>query len=497
VGNIDPTHAGNEVSISAATGPARLLDGGGNSLKEYSTTPGPDALVSDKSLELNLAEYSSIGKLDDTPGAPPSVIKGGLSLGALANLIATNQNLEFNHTVQAWNPVTGGYLPGFPRATDDFQLLSQPVIARVGGVVPGQRQALVGTGLYQLHAYGDLGQEPAGWPKFTGGWLFATPAVGDMDGDGKLDVVTFTREGWAFAWKTDVPACDGSNAEWWTFHHDEHGTAQYGYDARPPGAPAELKGQFSGGALKLTWKAPGDDLECGNAKRFRILTADHKIQGPADGTQVGEFDAANVGQDESRTIDVPASLRDTGHTHVGIVYKDEAGNWGRPAELDLVNVSGGGSGGAGGTLGKGASRCIPRKLGASGRRIGPARIGGSLSALKRRYRVLRSTKTTARFCVRGGGRFVVAARKNKIYLVASTARGHTTRRIGPGRRLRRGRITGARRVGRGLFVGHRVGGGRVVYGSRGGKIRFLAVVKRSQAAHPRALKRSLRRLGFR
>jgi hypothetical protein len=37
----------------------------------------------------------------------------------------------------------------------------------------------------------------------------------------------------------------------------------------------------------------------------------------------------------------------------------------------------------------------------------------------------------------------------------------------------------------------------VVYGSRGGKIRFLAVVKRSQAAHPRALKRSLRRLGFR
>ena len=141
VGNIDPTHAGNEVSISAATGPARLLDGGGNSLKEYNTTPGPDALVSDKSLELNLAEYSSIGKLDDTPGAPPSVIKGGLSLGALANLIATNQNLEFNHTVQAWNPVTGGYLPGFPRATDDFQLLSQPVIARVGGVcrVSGRR----------------------------------------------------------------------------------------------------------------------------------------------------------------------------------------------------------------------------------------------------------------------------------------------------------------------------------------------------------------------
>jgi hypothetical protein len=92
---------------------------------------------------------------------------------------------------------------------------------------------------------------------------------------------------------------------------------------------------------------------------------------------------------------------------------------------------------------------------------------------------------------------VVAARRNRIYLIATTARRHTTRRRGPGTRVRRGRITGAHRLGRGLFVGHRQGAGRVVYGSRGGRIRFIAVVKRSQAAHPRALRRTLRRLGFR
>ncbi len=42
---------------------------------------------------------------------------------------------------------------------------------------------------------------PRGWPKFTGGWMQATPAVGDADGDGDLDVTTLTREGWSFLWE--------------------------------------------------------------------------------------------------------------------------------------------------------------------------------------------------------------------------------------------------------------------------------------------------------
>jgi hypothetical protein len=190
---------------------------------------------------------------------------------------------------------------------------------------------------------------------------------------------------------------------------------------------------------------------------------------------------------------------------VAVVYRDEAGNWGRPADLPIAALdtggggSGGGSGGggAGKLQGRGLNPCIPRRVSATGRRLGPARIGASLTALKRRYRAVKSTKTTARFCVTRGGRFVVAARKNKIYLVATTAKGHSTRRLGPGRKLRGGRITGARRVARGLYIGHRQGRGRVVYRSRGGRIRFLAVAARTSAVHPRTLRRSLRRLGFR
>ena len=91
------------------------------------------------------------------------MIKGGLTVNGAANLLAVNQNLPFSHVVQAWDPQTGAAVPGYPRATDDFQLVSQPAIARVAGTGPA-RQALFGTGMYQLHAYGLGGLEPTSRP---------------------------------------------------------------------------------------------------------------------------------------------------------------------------------------------------------------------------------------------------------------------------------------------------------------------------------------------
>lgn len=140
-------------------------------------------------------------------------------------------------------------------------------------------------------------------------------------------------------------------------------------------------------------------------------------------------------------------------------------------------------------------RCVPRRLAVSGVRIGPARIGRSVKALSARYRVLRRSGRATRLCLRGRGRFLVGARKGRIDLVATTAAGHRTRRFGPGRRA--SRVTGARRVAGGLLVGHRLGGGRVVYGLRGGRVRFLAVVARRALERPRSLARRLARLGLR
>ena len=267
------------------------------------------------------------------------MLKGGLTVNGAANLLAVNQNLPFNHVEQAWDPTTGQSVPGYPRATDDFQLVSQAAVATVADPAsppaPGTEapaQALVGTGLYQLHAYGPDGMDAPGWPKFTGGWTQTTPAVGDVDGDGDLDVSVTTREGWSFLWDTEVDACGGSNNEWPTFHHDEFGSANYGTDARPPGTVRGLTAmETSGGGIGLSWSAPGDDWLCGKADEFEIRVSSSPLTKPSDGTSVARLPAdAGGGAEQTATLS-KAELGGAGH--VAVLYRDESGNWGRLSSL--------------------------------------------------------------------------------------------------------------------------------------------------------------------
>lgn len=44
-----------------------------------------------------------------------------------------------------------------------------------------------GSGAYLVRAYRSDGQAPPGFPKFSHGWVLASPAVGDLDGDGDVD----------------------------------------------------------------------------------------------------------------------------------------------------------------------------------------------------------------------------------------------------------------------------------------------------------------------
>jgi hypothetical protein len=62
-----------------------------------------------------------------------------------------------------------------------------------------------------LHAFKTDGGEAPGFPKFTGGWIFSTPAVGDLDGDGQRELVTVTREGFLFAWELGDSAEAGAD----------------------------------------------------------------------------------------------------------------------------------------------------------------------------------------------------------------------------------------------------------------------------------------------
>ncbi len=289
-----------EVIGNVATGDVEAHNGDGSLVTTYDASPAGGEHV-DKARVLNLFENPIVADFD-TSAAGPEVIKGGLTLNQLVNLgVAVGQNLPYNHVVQAWNGQNGTSLPAFPQAVEDYQLLSSPAVADVSDAAG--KEILVGTGLYYLRNINASGAEGAGWPKFTGGWIFGVPTIGDADGDGNLEVAALTREGNSFLWDTGRPACGGGNDEWWTSRHDEWSTGAYGTDSRPPGTPTGLSVTRNGRGATLTFTAPGDDWLCGTARRYRIVKGSGPIDHPGDGTVVGDFDAtASAGQTESRTV---------------------------------------------------------------------------------------------------------------------------------------------------------------------------------------------------
>jgi hypothetical protein len=249
------------------------------------------------------------------------------------NLVAVGQNLPFNHVVQGWDAGTGLPLPGWPRATDDWQLLSSPSIANVGG--GSEREVLVGTGLYLLHAYQPNGLEPLGFPKFAGGWLSGVTPVGDIDGDGLLEIANWTREGNMFVWDTDVSACDGVN-EWPGFRHDDRNTGVYGTDAESPGPVRDLDVDglpLPGAPTTLSWKAPGGDGFCGRAAHYEVRISSEPITEDNwdSAVVVGMPIALPVGSSESFILP-PAG---PGFGYLSVRAVDAAGNAGPVSEVLL------------------------------------------------------------------------------------------------------------------------------------------------------------------
>jgi hypothetical protein len=175
--------------------------------------------------------------------------------------------------------------------------------------------------------------------------MVGTPAVGDVDGDGLLEVVATTREGYLFVWRTSGDEC--GNIRWRRYHHDEWGTGNYHTDARPP---ASLKGDdvtdvigLAAGSVAVTVAAmPGDDLYCGNLASIDARYSNEPIEDEdsfANAMPVsmvtwtsGSRAGGSIGlQDDS--------LREQS-VYVALVLSDDAGNRAPLASIGLVDFPG-------------------------------------------------------------------------------------------------------------------------------------------------------------
>jgi hypothetical protein len=171
----------------------------------------------------------------DGDGLPEYVAPTG-GLRALLDVGLPGKQAFADHSITAWNPRTGALLPAFPRRMDDMQFLSSPALGDVDG--DGRADVVQGSGAYLLRAYRADGTTPAGWPKFTHGWLLASPALGDVDGDGKTEVVAVTREGNLFVWDTPAAATLAA-LPWQGFGRDRRHTQNLASGVSPLAAPAD------------------------------------------------------------------------------------------------------------------------------------------------------------------------------------------------------------------------------------------------------------------
>jgi PKD repeat protein len=139
-------------------------------------------------------------------------------------------------------------------------------------------------------------------------------------------VVSITREGTVSVYTTPAGACSPSS--WPNFHHDIANSGDYTRDAIKPGKPMHPSVAES----TLTWTAPGDDLMCGTASSYEVVTSATPItpENFAAATPIAGAPAP-AAAGTAQSFKLPAGMK----AYVAIRALDEQGNIGLPAVAEF------------------------------------------------------------------------------------------------------------------------------------------------------------------
>jgi hypothetical protein len=236
------------VGAISTVGPAELFDAAGQSLfgtgldgKPAAASVAPTGLLSNAVAggpsipALGAPAFAALGAA--APGT--SLVAPAVSLSEVLNEAFPGDHPIHLSEVDAWSTTTAHFDPGFPQAMDDLQFFDQPIVADVGGAGAGP-YVVEASASYDVRAVDALGQEAAGFPKFTGGWVVNSPTVGSFGDLAHQVIAAGTREGFLFVWSLPTPAC-ASSGPWPMAHHDLWNTNNLATTGTPA-APCQITG---------------------------------------------------------------------------------------------------------------------------------------------------------------------------------------------------------------------------------------------------------------
>ena len=142
---------------------------------------------------------------------------------------------------------TGNEVSGWPVICDVLEC--SPVICDIDN--DGQREVLIGDNLNpgNFYAYEGNGTLVPGWPiSITSAVMVNSPAVGDVDLDGDIEIALVVRDGTVNLWTIEGIPYRGYYTEWGTFFHDNWNTGWF-----HPKPPKNLFATGYSSFIKLTW----------------------------------------------------------------------------------------------------------------------------------------------------------------------------------------------------------------------------------------------------
>ena len=223
VGELDGDPAP-EIAASSAAGPVMVFDVDGRSPwgREFGVQLAPDWLgepfgprASSRDGGILVSAFGGPSLGDLTGDGRVDLVSPTVGLTqALDQLLPGRQ--RGNTQMMAWDLTTRRPLVGFPRQTRDLGFFVTPAIADVDG--DGDAEAVAGHGVALVEASDAEGNDASGFPKLTGGWTVGTPAFGDRDGDGRMEMAITRRDGWLQVW--ELNSSSTVTAGWPRFGHD-------------------------------------------------------------------------------------------------------------------------------------------------------------------------------------------------------------------------------------------------------------------------------------